>query len=193
MNLEREPEGVTIYRVPATRIAESMGKKIVANIVMLGAVGALGGVVSYESLKQSVLASIPPERRNSISPRSTRLSIWPGPFETALGKGLDRRRLVIERKRRIGMADLNGMRIGVYVCHCGKNIGGTVRCEEVADYARELPGVILAKDSLYTCSEPGQEQIKHDIREHGLNRVLLRHALQGFMSPLSGPHAKAPD
>lgn len=59
VTLEKEPEGVTIYRVPATRIAESMGKKIVANIVMLGAVGALGGVVSYESLKQSVLASIP--------------------------------------------------------------------------------------------------------------------------------------
>lgn len=60
VTLEKEPEGVTIYRVPATRIAEGMGKKIVANIVMLGAVGALGGVVSYESLKQSVLASIPP-------------------------------------------------------------------------------------------------------------------------------------
>lgn len=71
------------------------------------------------------------------------------------------------------MADLDGLRIGVYVCHCGKNIGGTVRCDEVADYARELPGVVLAKDSLYTCSEPGQEQIKHDVREHQLNRVVV--------------------
>jgi len=67
----------------------------------------------------------------------------------------------------------NDLRIGVYVCHCGKNIGGTVRCHEVAQYAQELPGVILAKDSLYTCSEPGQEQIKADIREHGLNRVVV--------------------
>jgi heterodisulfide reductase subunit A2 len=67
----------------------------------------------------------------------------------------------------------NDIRIGVYVCHCGKNIGGTVRCEEVAQFAQELPGVLIAKDSLYTCSEPGQEQIKADIRNHGLNRVVV--------------------
>jgi len=67
----------------------------------------------------------------------------------------------------------NDLRIGVYVCHCGKNIGGTVRCHEVAEFANDLPGVILAKDSLYTCSEPGQEQIKADIREHKLNRVVV--------------------
>jgi heterodisulfide reductase subunit A2 len=65
------------------------------------------------------------------------------------------------------------LRIGVYVCHCGKNIGGTVRCEEVAEYARSLPGVALAADSLYTCSEPGQEQIKQDIAKHNLNRVVV--------------------
>jgi heterodisulfide reductase subunit A len=65
------------------------------------------------------------------------------------------------------------LRIGVYVCHCGKNIGGTVRCEEVAEYASDLPGVVLSSDSLYTCSEPGQEQIKSDIKEHGLNRVVV--------------------
>jgi 2-oxoglutarate ferredoxin oxidoreductase subunit gamma len=57
---DREQEGVTVFRVPATRLAEGMGRKIVANIVMLGAVGALSGLVSYESLKKSVLASIPP-------------------------------------------------------------------------------------------------------------------------------------
>lgn len=65
------------------------------------------------------------------------------------------------------------VRIGVYVCHCGKNIAGAVRCDEVAEFARQLPGVVLAKDSLYTCSEPGQEQIKVDIRTHGLNRVVV--------------------
>jgi heterodisulfide reductase subunit A len=70
-------------------------------------------------------------------------------------------------------AEPNDLRIGVYVCHCGKNIGGTVRCEEVAEFAQTLPGVKLAKDSLYTCSEPGQEQIKSDIREHKLNRVVV--------------------
>ncbi len=65
------------------------------------------------------------------------------------------------------------LRIGVYVCHCGKNIGGVVRCEEVAEFAEGLPNVIVSKDSLYTCSEPGQEQIKTDIKEHKLNRVVV--------------------
>jgi 2-oxoglutarate ferredoxin oxidoreductase subunit gamma len=59
VSLDKEPEGVTIYRVPCTRIAEELGRAIVANIVMLGAVAALGGVVAYESMKESVLASIP--------------------------------------------------------------------------------------------------------------------------------------
>ena len=59
VSLDCEPHGVTLFRVPATRIAEEMGRKIVANIVMLGAVAALGRVVTYDSLKQSVLDSIP--------------------------------------------------------------------------------------------------------------------------------------
>ena len=73
----------------------------------------------------------------------------------------------------VSRLEKNDLRIGVYVCHCGKNIAGTVRCEEVAQYALNLPGVVLAADSLYTCSEPGQEQIKADIREHKLNRVVV--------------------
>jgi heterodisulfide reductase subunit A len=64
-------------------------------------------------------------------------------------------------------------RIGVYVCHCGLNIGGVVDCAAVAEYAATLPGVVQAKDNLYTCSEPGQELIKADIKEHRLNRVVV--------------------
>jgi len=64
-------------------------------------------------------------------------------------------------------------RIGVYVCHCGSNIGGTVDCAAVAAYARNLPGVVYAGDQGYTCSEPGQAQIKQDIREYGLERVVI--------------------
>ena len=59
VNIENFPEGVTVYKVPSTRIAEEMGRRIVANIVMLGAVAALGGVVSYDSLRKAVLDSIP--------------------------------------------------------------------------------------------------------------------------------------
>jgi heterodisulfide reductase subunit A len=65
------------------------------------------------------------------------------------------------------------LRIGVYVCHCGLNIAGSVNCEEVAKYAEKLPGVVLASDNRYTCSDPGQEEIKNDIKEHKLNRVIV--------------------
>ena len=65
------------------------------------------------------------------------------------------------------------LRIGVYVCHCGLNIAGSVNCEEVAKYAATLPNVVLAQDNLYACSDQGQEGIKKDIKEHKLNRVVV--------------------
>jgi heterodisulfide reductase subunit A len=64
-------------------------------------------------------------------------------------------------------------RIGVYVCHCGTNIAGTVDVEEVAKYAEKLPHVVVARHYPYTCSDPGQELIKKDIKELGLNRVVV--------------------
>ena len=50
----------------------------------------------------------------------------------------------------------NGPRIGVYVCHCGRNIDGSLDCEDVAKFASSLDDVVLAKDSMYTCSDSGQ-------------------------------------
>jgi heterodisulfide reductase subunit A len=64
-------------------------------------------------------------------------------------------------------------RIGVYVCHCGLNIAGSVDCGEVSKFAATLPHVVLAQDNLYTCSDQGQEAIKKDIKEHELNRVVV--------------------
>jgi len=64
-------------------------------------------------------------------------------------------------------------RIGVYVCHCGLNIAGSVDCEDVAKFASTLPHVALSKDTLYTCSDQGQEEIKNDAKEHKLNRVVV--------------------
>jgi len=64
-------------------------------------------------------------------------------------------------------------RIGVYVCHCGLNIAGTVDCEAVAKFAATLPNVVVSKDNRYTCSDQGQELIKNDIKEHNLNRVVV--------------------
>jgi heterodisulfide reductase subunit A len=65
------------------------------------------------------------------------------------------------------------MRIGVYVCYCGSNIAATVDVEQVAQYAQQLEGVVVARTNKYTCSDPGQEAIRHDIREHHLDRVVV--------------------
>jgi len=64
-------------------------------------------------------------------------------------------------------------RIGVYVCHCGLNIAQTVDCQRVAEAAALLDDVAVSKDIGYACSEPGQQQIKDDILEHGLDRVVV--------------------
>jgi heterodisulfide reductase subunit A len=64
-------------------------------------------------------------------------------------------------------------RIGVYICHCGVNIAATVDVEDVAEAAADLPGVVIARDYAYMCSDPGQALIKQDIREHALNRVVV--------------------
>ncbi len=67
----------------------------------------------------------------------------------------------------------DGRRIGVYVCHCGANIAGTVDVEQVAEFARGLDGVVVAKDYKFVCSDPGQDLIKSDIKEQKLNRVVI--------------------
>jgi len=64
-------------------------------------------------------------------------------------------------------------RIGVYVCHCGLNIAGSVDCAEVAKFAATLPHVVLAQDNRYTCSDQGQAGIQKDIKEKKLNRVVV--------------------
>ena len=57
-------------------------------------------------------------------------------------------------------------RIGVFICHCGENIGATVDCAAVAEAAAELPGVVHSVDYKYMCSDPGQNMIQEAIREH---------------------------
>lgn len=64
-------------------------------------------------------------------------------------------------------------RIGVYVCHCGLNIAQTVDCKKVAESVSGIPGVLVSKDIGYACSEPGQHEIKDDIKEHCLDRVVI--------------------
>lgn len=64
-------------------------------------------------------------------------------------------------------------RIGVFVCHCGLNIAGTVDVEAVTEYARTLPDVVYAVHNRYTCSDPGQEEIRKAIKDQNLNRVVV--------------------
>ncbi len=64
-------------------------------------------------------------------------------------------------------------RIGVFVCHCGVNIGSVVDVPAVRDYAKTLPDVAYAEDNLFTCSQDTQDHIKEMIAEHQLNRVIV--------------------
>ncbi len=66
-----------------------------------------------------------------------------------------------------------GPRIGVFVCHCGINIGGVVDVKEVVEYAKTLPNVVYADENLYTCSQDTQQIMKDKIKEHSLNRVIV--------------------
>ena len=64
-------------------------------------------------------------------------------------------------------------RVGVFVCHCGSNIGGFLDVPSVAEYAKTLPFVVHSEDNLYTCSQDSVELIKQRIHEHDLNRVVV--------------------
>jgi len=64
-------------------------------------------------------------------------------------------------------------KIGVYVCHCGTNISGKVNVTEVTDFARTLPGVSVAREYKFMCSDPGQLLIQDDIKNLGLDRIVV--------------------
>ena len=64
-------------------------------------------------------------------------------------------------------------RIGVYICHCGSNIAGVIDPARVAEFASTLPGVVVTRQNLYMCGDPGQNLIKRDIAQHKLNRVVV--------------------
>ena len=67
----------------------------------------------------------------------------------------------------------DGVRIGVFVCHCGINIAGVVDVPAVVEYARTLPNVVYADNNLFTCSTDTQEKIKNAIQEQKLTRVIV--------------------
>ncbi len=75
-------------------------------------------------------------------------------------------------------------RIGVFICHCGRNIAGVIDVNEVCRYTGTLPNVVFADHSLYTCSIDTQESIKKIIRENNLNRVVIASCTPRTHEPL---------
>jgi heterodisulfide reductase subunit A len=71
------------------------------------------------------------------------------------------------------MVDGTEPRVGVYVCHCGFNIAATVDVAAVRDVAQDRPNVVVARDYQFMCSNAGQDLIKQDIQENGVNRVVV--------------------
>jgi heterodisulfide reductase subunit A len=71
------------------------------------------------------------------------------------------------------MQQNGNVRIGVYICHCGANIASTVKVDEVRQFISSAPGVVVARDYKFMCSDPGQDLIRNDIAQLGLNRVVV--------------------
>jgi heterodisulfide reductase subunit A2 len=64
-------------------------------------------------------------------------------------------------------------KIGVFVCHCGENIARTVQVQRVVEFAKHIPGAVVAADYRYMCSAPGQKLVMDAIKEHGLDGVVV--------------------
>lgn len=82
---------------------------------------------------------------------------------------------LVKTEEPVAEVDVSGQepRVGVFVCHCGINIGSTVNVPAVAEYIKTLPDVVYSTDNLYSCSSDTQEMIKEAIKEHKLNRVVV--------------------
>jgi len=64
-------------------------------------------------------------------------------------------------------------RVGVFICHCGSNIGGFINVPSLVEYAKKITYVVYAEDNLFTCSQDTQTHIKEMIKEHDINRIVI--------------------
>ena len=76
------------------------------------------------------------------------------------------------------------LKIGIFICHCGTNIGGVVDVPGVVAYAVTLPDVVWAEENLYTCSDDGLASIRDKIKAYELNRVLVASCTPRTHEPL---------
>lgn len=79
---------------------------------------------------------------------------------------------------------MNEVRIGVFVCHCGTNIGGFVDVPGVIEYVKRLPGVVHAEQNLYLCADDGLRAIKAAITDHHVNRIVVAACTPRTHAPL---------
>lgn len=109
-----------------------------------------------------------------------------GAASKAMSLLAESRGTLIEHKEYPPEKDVTGQepRIGVFVCHCGRNIGGVANVPSVVEYAKGLPNVVHAEDNLYTCSVDSQVRIKEMIKEHDLNRVVIASCTPRTHEPL---------
>jgi heterodisulfide reductase subunit A-like polyferredoxin len=93
---------------------------------------------------------------------------------------------LIEPKKYPPEKDVSGEepRIGLFICHCGINIGAYVDVPGIVDYAKSLPHVTYVEENLYTCSEDTQRKIVEKIQEHNLNRVIVASCTPRTHEPL---------
>ncbi|GAG45566.1 unnamed protein product, partial [marine sediment metagenome] len=123
--------------------------------------------------------SSPKDIPDTVAQASAAASKASAIISTERGALIAKREVIPEKDVR-----LEGPRIGVFVCHCGINIGGVVRVPEVVEYARTLPNVTYAEHNLYTCSQDTQERIKEMVKERNLNRVIVASCTPRTHEPL---------
>jgi heterodisulfide reductase subunit A-like polyferredoxin len=109
-----------------------------------------------------------------------------GAASRAMGLLADARGTLITPKQYPPEKDVSAEepRIGVFICHCGRNIGGVVNVPEVVEYARSLLNVVHAEENLYTCSTDSQMKIRKAIEEKQLNRVVVASCTPRTHEPL---------
>ncbi|MDG6251637.1 MAG: disulfide reductase, partial [Methanocalculus sp.] len=64
-------------------------------------------------------------------------------------------------------------RVGVYICHCGTNIAGSIDIKELEEFSKGIPNVVRVDEYQYMCSTPGQKKIEEDIKEYNLTGVVV--------------------
>jgi heterodisulfide reductase subunit A2 len=130
-----------------------------------------GTFAPLESSKPGVLVAGafhgPKDIPESVTQSSAAAGIAAGMLSDQRGKGVVVKTYPAEKELE------EEVRIGVFVCHCGINIGGVVDVPAVSRYAGDMENVVYYTESLYSCSQDAQEVLKEKIKEHNLNRVVL--------------------